>query len=66
MGANRLAQMKSKNIIREIDDIVEYTEAKEEDYLSVSWNAGLFSYSGHRYSFPLDVISIARCFTIRI
>lgn len=55
MGANRLAQMKSKNIIREIDDIVEYTEAKEEDYLSVSWNAGLLGDSGHRYSFPLDV-----------
>ncbi len=55
MGANRLGQMKSKGIISAMDDIVEYTEARESDYLSVAWNAGLLGNDGHRYSFPLDV-----------
>lgn len=55
MGSNRLAQMKAKNILRTIDDVVEYTESRESDYLPVSWNAGLLGNEGHRYSFPLDV-----------
>lgn len=55
MGANRLAQMQTKGIIRAIDDITTYTNAKESDYIPVAWNAGLLGNDGHRYSFPLDV-----------
>ena len=55
MGANRLAQMQSKGIIRAIDDIATFIGASESDYIPVAWNAGLLGNEGHRYSFPLDV-----------
>lgn len=53
MGANRLGQMQSKGIIREINDIESYLEVSKTDYLNAAWDAGMFD--GKRYSFPLDM-----------
>ncbi len=53
MGANRLGSIQGKGILKEMDDIVSFLNANEEDYLEASWNAGLLK--NKRYSFPLDM-----------
>lgn len=51
--ANRITLVKKNGIIRELNDIIEYTGAKQEEYLEGAWNIGVFGDT--RWTFPLDM-----------
>ncbi len=49
---NRLGSVLSKNMLTEIDDIMEVFNLNKEEFLPAAYDIG--SINGHRYSFPLD------------
>lgn len=53
MGANRLAQTQSRDILLEVDDIMGRLKLEKEDFIPATYDAGMIN--NHRYSFPLDM-----------
>ena len=51
--SNRISLLRTKEVIKPIDDMVEYLNAKEEDYIKGAWDIG--QVDGKRWSFPLDM-----------
>lgn len=51
--ANRVALVRKRGIVRTIEDLPEYCEVTQDDYLEGAWNVGV--QGGARYSFPLDM-----------
>lgn len=53
MSASRIAGMNERGIFTDMEGLVEFIGAKEENYIPAAWNGGIID--GTRYGFPLDV-----------